>query len=71
LTRGGTFLIKKGKLANPVYNLRFTESILGALSEVSMISAERKLFSEHFFNTVAPAIKIDKFRFTGTTKSSI
>jgi predicted Zn-dependent protease len=33
MTRDGTFLIEKGTLTRPVVNLRFTDSILDALSE--------------------------------------
>jgi len=43
LTRDGTFLIENGKITKAVKNLRFTNSVLDALSKVSLISKETKL----------------------------
>lgn len=72
MTRDGTFLIEEGELKNPIKNLRFTESILRALSRVSEISRERRLCSEgtvysrrFVTGTLAPAIKVDGFNFSG------
>jgi len=64
MTRDGTFLIENGKIKAGIKNLRFTESILKILSYVSMISKETKLVG----NTVVPAIKVDRFNFTGATQ---
>jgi predicted Zn-dependent protease len=72
MTRDGTFWIEGGELRNPIKNLRFTESVLRALSRVSKISRERRLCSEgtvysrrFVTGTVAPAIKVDGFNFSG------
>ncbi len=74
MTRDGTFWIEGGELRNPIKNLRFTESILRALSRVSKISRERRLCSEgtvysrrFVTGTVAPAIKVDGFNFSGVS----
>ncbi|NWG05036.1 MAG: TldD/PmbA family protein [Syntrophaceae bacterium] len=74
MTRDGTFLIEGGEIRRPVKNLRFTESILKALSQVSAISKERKVCSEgtvysrrFVTGTVAPAIKVDGFHFSGVS----
>jgi PmbA protein len=74
MTRDGTFLIEDGEIKRPVRNLRLTESILKALSRVSAISQTRKLCSEgtvysrrFVTGTVAPAIKIDGFNFSGVS----
>jgi len=74
MTRDGTFWIEGGELRNPIKNLRFTESILRALSRVSHISRERRLCSEgtvysrrFVTGTVAPAIKVDGFNFSGVS----
>jgi predicted Zn-dependent protease len=74
MTRDGTFLIEGGEMTRPVKNLRFTESILKALSHVSAISKDRKICSEgtvysrrFVTGTVAPAIKIDGFNFSGVS----
>jgi predicted Zn-dependent protease len=74
MTRDGTFLIEGGEITRPVKNLRFTESILKALSRVMAISKDRKICSEgtvysrrFVTGTVAPAIKIDGFNFSGVS----
>lgn len=64
MTRDGTFLIEDGKISKPVKNLRFTESILDALSNVEMIGKELSLQG----SATVPAIKIKNFRFTGATE---
>ena len=74
MTRDGTFLIEEGEIKRPIKNLRFTESILKALSRVSAISKDRRVCSEgtvysrrFVTGTVAPAIKVDGFNFSGVS----
>ena len=74
MTRDGTFLIENGEITEPVKNFRFTQSILDAFSNTSMIGKEAKLIgssagygARFAMGTVAPALKIDKFKFTGVT----
>jgi PmbA protein len=74
MTRDGTFLIEEGEIKGPVKNLRFTESILKALSRVRGISKDRRVCSEgtvysrrFVIGTVAPAIKVDGFNFSGVS----
>lgn len=74
MTRDGTFLIEEGEIKRPIKNLRFTESILRALSRVSAISKKRKVCSEgtvysrrFVTGTVAPAIQVDGFNFSGVS----
>jgi hypothetical protein len=51
-----------------VRNLRFTQSILGALSSVSMVGREAHLASEFFFSASrVPALKVDEFHFSGVS----
>ncbi|MFH1233113.1 MAG: TldD/PmbA family protein [Patescibacteria group bacterium] len=64
MTRDGTFLIENGKITKPVKNLRFTQSIVEALSNVLEISKETKLIGSN----LVPALRIKKFNFTGQTK---
>jgi len=65
MTRDGTFLISDGEIAGPVMNFRFTQSILEALSAVSMIGNTTELASEFFFSASrVPALKIDHFNFS-------
>jgi predicted Zn-dependent protease len=74
MTRDGTFLIEDGEIKNPVKNLRFTESILKALSRVKAVSKDRKICSEgggysrrFVTGTLSPAIQVDGFRFSGVS----
>ena len=74
MTRDGTFLIEEGEIKRPVKNLRFTESILKALSRVRAISKNRRVCSEgtvysrRFVRAQSlPAIKVDGFNFSGVS----
>jgi len=74
MTRDGTFLIEGGEIKRPIKNLRFTESILKALSRVTALSKDRRICSEgtvysrrFVTGTVVPAIKIDGFTFSGVS----
>jgi predicted Zn-dependent protease len=74
MTRDGTFLIEEGEIKRPIKNLRFTESILKALSRVAAVSRERRICSEgtgysrrFITGTVAPAIKVEGFNFSGVS----
>lgn len=65
LTRDGTFLIENGKIARGVQNLRFTQSILGALERVSLVASQGRL-AEYCWT---PALKVDSFHFSGGPQS--
>jgi predicted Zn-dependent protease len=74
MTRDGTFLIEEGEIKSPIKNLRFTESVLKALSQVSAISKDRRVCSEgtvysrrFVTGVVAPTIKVDGFNFSGVS----
>jgi len=69
MTRDGTFLIDHGKVKGPVRNLRFTDSILGALEGIESVSRETTLVDSWGLGAVrAPALHLRKFTFTGTTQ---
>ncbi len=71
MTRDGTFWIEDGKIKHGIKNLRFTESMLKAFSNVSQISRERKIVASWWEDVgciVAPAMLIDNFKFTGKTE---
>ena len=69
MTRDGTFLVENGKILRPVRNLRFTESILGALGSAELVSRETKLLPLYSLGGVrAPAVKVKRFTFTGVTE---
>jgi len=63
LIRNGTFLIKNGKLAEPVTTMRFTVSLLDAFNEILAISNEHTLV-DSYIGSLIPAVCIDKFLFT-------
>jgi PmbA protein len=74
MTRDGTFLIEEGEIKAPIKNLRFTESVLKALSRVSAISRDRRICSEgtgysrrFVTGAVTPALKVDGFNFSGVS----
>jgi len=60
MTRDGTFLIENGKRTKPLKNLRFTQSIVEALSNVETIGKESAL-AEYAY---VPPLKINGFSFT-------
>lgn len=75
MTRDGTFLIENGKVARPVLNLRFTESVVKALSNVAAVSRRVELVTlgggyGHRFaaGSLVPALLIRDFNFTGATE---
>ncbi len=68
MTRDGTFLIEDGRVTRPVRNLRFTQSILGALSGVRGIGRERVLVGEDGAGAaLVPALALDAFTFSSAT----
>ena len=70
MTRDGTFRIRNGEIAEPVHNLRFTQSALGALDSVEALGSDVKAFAPEFGSfgsTVAPSTRISGFSFTSKT----
>ncbi|MDQ4143090.1 MAG: TldD/PmbA family protein [Actinomycetota bacterium] len=70
MTRDGTFRIRRGEIAEPVRNLRFSQSVLEALGEVLDIGRDQQSFAPEwgsFGSTVAPSLRIGAFRFSSTT----
>jgi predicted Zn-dependent protease len=75
MTRDGTFLIEKGEITKPVKNFRFTQSVLDALSNTTMVGKKAKLLgggagygARFAMGSVVPALKIEKFKFSGVTQ---
>jgi PmbA protein len=68
MTKDGTFLIEDGRLARPLLNFRFTQSIPEAFSDVRAASRETKLLPGEFLGASrAPALHLGSFNFTGVT----
>ncbi|MFN0074758.1 MAG: TldD/PmbA family protein [Chloroflexota bacterium] len=67
MTRDGTFLIEHGELSRPVRNLRFTQSVPDALSNVRAIASQTRTIESWLGADVVPAVVIDGFTFTSAT----
>lgn len=68
MTRDGTFLVTDGHLVGGVRNLRFTQSVLGALSTVEAVGDTTETGGGMFFGGArAPALRLSAFTFTSTT----
>ena len=65
LTRDGTFLVENGKITKAIKNMRYNNSILKALSQVSELSDTIKNVGRYGFMTACPAVKIEEFNFSG------
>jgi predicted Zn-dependent protease len=66
MTRDGTWWVEDGKIAYPVKNLRFTQSIIDALAQVEQVGKDTQLATEFFFEASrVPALRISSFHFTG------
>lgn len=71
MTRNGTFWIENGKIAYPIKNLRFTESMVKAFSNIEMIGKTQHKCKGFFGGgPVVPAMKIRNFRFTSVSEST-
>ena len=70
MTRDGTFRIRDGTIAEPVRNLRFSQSVLGALSTVEGVGRDLQAFAldfASFGSTVTPALRVGTFHFSSGT----
>lgn len=71
MTRDGTFWIENGKVQHGVKNLRFTESMLKAFSNVEQMSRDTKIVNswwEDLGCIVCPSMFVKNFKFTGKTE---
>jgi predicted Zn-dependent protease len=67
-TRDGTFLIRDGKVVARLPNLRWTQSMVEAFSNIESLSRERRIVGtwyNMFGGTLAPVVKIRGWNFTG------
>lgn len=64
MTRDGTFLIENGKIAYPVKNLRFNQSLPEMLRNISAVGQVKRCGSG-----VIPACKVENFHFSSITDS--
>jgi predicted Zn-dependent protease len=66
-TRDGTFLIEDGRIAGALRNLRFTQSVLDAFSNIEALSNAPELHLDWWGSAAhhVPAMRIRDFQFTG------
>ena len=67
MTRDGTFLVEDGEVVAGVRNLRFTQSVLDALSTVEAVGRETALGSEFGGSVRVPALRLGRFHFSSAT----
>lgn len=64
MTRDGTFWIEGGKIAYPIQNLRFNQSLPDMLRDVEAVSQVQR-----FGNLAVPGVRVANFNFTSVTES--
>ena len=72
-TRDGTFLIRDGKVAARLPNLRWTQSMTEAFSNIESLSQERRsvgTWYNMYGGTLAPVTKIRGWNFTGKQETA-
>jgi PmbA protein len=64
MTRDGTFLIENGRVARPVRDLRFTQSIVDALCDIRALGSQRLASRGYFGACLAPWVHLGHFTFS-------
>ncbi|MBE9129165.1 MULTISPECIES: TldD/PmbA family protein [unclassified Coleofasciculus] len=64
MTRDGTFWIEEGKVAYPIKNLRFNQSLPDMLRDVDALSRVQR-----FGSSVVPGVRVKAFNFSSVTDS--
>jgi predicted Zn-dependent protease len=71
LSRDGCFLVEHGRIARPVGNLRFTDSLLEGLARCDAMTRTRRAVPTWWSDAgafVAPAVRMRAFRFNGKSQ---
>ena len=68
MTRDGTFLIEKGRIAGGLRNFRFNQSMITMLSNVETLGVPVRAAGEESFEMIVPAMKVRDFHFSEVTK---
>ncbi|MBV8886328.1 MAG: TldD/PmbA family protein [Chroococcidiopsidaceae cyanobacterium CP_BM_RX_35] len=64
MTRDGTFWIEDGKIAYPIKNLRFNQSLPEMLREIDALST-----AQRYGSSVVPGVRVQAFNFSSVTDS--
>jgi len=67
MTRNGTFMIENGKIAYPIKNMRFTQSMVEAFANIEAMGSEPELLLG-WGNISCPAMRLSGFNFSSATK---
>jgi predicted Zn-dependent protease len=68
MTRDGTFLVENGRVGSGIRNFRFNQSVLQMLRQVLDLGHPKRACGEEAFDMVAPAMRVEGFNFTETTR---
>ena len=67
LTRDGVWLVKNGKIAHPVMNLRFNQSLMNAIGygNIEAVGKSERIGT----SSLMPALKLKEFKFTSLSEA--
>jgi len=68
MTRDGTFLVENGRVGKGIRNFRFNQSVIQMLRQVLDLGDPVRACGEEGFDMVAPAMRVEGFQFTETTR---
>jgi predicted Zn-dependent protease len=68
MTRDGTFVVENGRVGKGIRNFRFNQSVLQMLRQVLDLGQPVRACGEEAFDMVAPAMRVEGFQFTETTR---
>ncbi len=68
MTRDGTFVVENGRVGKGIRNFRFNQSVLQMLRQVLDLGDPVRACGEEAFDMVAPAMRVEGFHFTETTR---
>lgn len=67
MTRNGTFMVEDGRISRPIKNMRFTQSMVEAFSNIEAIGGE-PLAMQVWGTMSCPAMRLSDFNFSSATK---
>ena len=67
MTRNGTFMIEDGRVAYPIKNMRFTQSMVEAFSNIEAVGSEAELLAG-WGSISCPPMRLAGFNFSSATK---
>jgi predicted Zn-dependent protease len=68
MTRDGTFLVEDGHIGRGIRNFRFNQSVIQMLRQVLDLGNPVRACGEEAIDMIAPAMRVEGFQFTETTR---